>query len=41
MNCPVPEEQNTRGRSIHPPEESVHGFGILTLKHIPSVCTHL
>ncbi|XP_050424897.1 endoribonuclease Dcr-1 [Adelges cooleyi] len=37
MNCPVPEEQNTRGRKIHPPEESIHGFGILTLKHIPSI----
>lgn len=41
MNCPVPEEQNTRGRKIHPPEESIHGFGILTLKHIPSVSKHL
>lgn len=37
MNCPVPEEQNTRGRRIHPPEESIHGFGILTTKQIPSV----
>lgn len=37
MNCPVPEEQNTRGRRIHPPEESIHGFGILTMKPIPSV----
>ncbi|VVC42037.1 PAZ domain,Helicase, C-terminal,Ribonuclease III domain,P-loop containing nucleoside triphosphate [Cinara cedri] len=37
MNCPVPEEQNTRGRRIHSPEESIHGFGILTTKHIPSV----
>ncbi|KAL5233188.1 hypothetical protein ACI65C_000598 [Semiaphis heraclei] len=37
MNCPVPEEQNTRGRRIHPPEESIHGFGILTMKHIPSI----
>ncbi|XP_050060173.1 endoribonuclease Dcr-1 [Aphis gossypii] len=37
MNCPVPEEQNTRGRRIHPPEESIHGFGILTTKLIPSI----
>ncbi|XP_025420848.1 endoribonuclease Dcr-1 isoform X2 [Sipha flava] len=37
MNCPVPEEQNTRGRRIHPPEDSIHGFGILTTKHIPSI----
>lgn len=41
MNCPVPEEQNTRGRRIHPPEESNHGFGILTTKHIPSVSKYL
>lgn len=41
MNCPVPEEQNTRGRRIHPPEESIHGFGILTTKLIPSVSEYL
>lgn len=40
MNCPVPEEQNTRGRRIHPPEESIHGFGILTTKQIPSVSNY-
>lgn len=41
MNCPVPEDQNTRGRKIHPPEESIHGFGILTTKFIPSVRNYL
>lgn len=37
LECPIPEEQNTRGRKIYPPEESVQGFGILTLKKIPKV----
>lgn len=41
MNCPVPEEQNTRGRRIHPPEESTHGFGIITTKCIPSVSKYI
>ncbi|XP_043489190.1 endoribonuclease Dcr-1 isoform X2 [Polistes fuscatus] len=38
LNCPLPEEQNTRGRKIYPPEESSIGFGILTLKKIPKLC---
>jgi endoribonuclease Dicer len=37
LSCPLPEEQNTRGRRIYPPEESPIGFGILTLKEIPKV----
>lgn len=37
LTCPLPEEQNTRGRKIYPPEESVQGFGILTSKKIPKV----
>lgn len=37
--CPLPEEQNTRGRKIHPPEESPTGFGILLTKKIPKVRT--
>lgn len=37
LECPIPEEQNTRGRKIYPPEEAVQGFGILTLKRIPKV----
>lgn len=37
LTCPLPEEQNTRGRKIYPPEDSAQGFGILTLKEIPKV----
>lgn len=37
LTCPIPEEQNTRGRKIYPPEESVQGFGLLTSKIIPKV----
>ncbi|XP_055679119.1 endoribonuclease Dcr-1 [Lutzomyia longipalpis] len=37
LKCPIPEEQNTRGRKIYPPEESLQGFGILTLKKIPQI----
>lgn len=37
LTCPLPEEQNTRGRRIYPPEESPQGFGILTCKKIPKV----
>ncbi|XP_055849068.1 endoribonuclease Dcr-1 [Episyrphus balteatus] len=37
LQCPIPEEQNTRGRKIYPPEEALQGFGILTLKKIPKV----
>ncbi|EGK96757.1 AGAP002836-PB [Anopheles gambiae str. PEST] len=35
--CPIPEEQNTRGRKIYAPEESAQGFGILTTKLIPKI----
>lgn len=38
LTCPLPEEQNTRGRRIYPPEESPQGFGILTRGAIPKVC---
>ncbi|XP_048515053.1 endoribonuclease Dcr-1 isoform X2 [Athalia rosae] len=38
LTCPLPEEQNTRGRRIYPPEDSAIGFGILTLKEIPKLC---
>lgn len=37
LTCPIPEEQNTRGRKIYPPEDSPQGFGILTTKYIPKV----
>lgn len=38
LTCPLPEEQNTRGRKIYPPEDSPQGFGILTSKHVPTIC---
>ncbi|XP_043480045.1 endoribonuclease Dcr-1 [Leptopilina heterotoma] len=38
LSCPLPEEQNTRGRKIYPPEDADIGFGILTLKKIPKLC---
>lgn len=37
LTCPLPDEQNTRGRRIYPPEESAQGFGILTCRKIPKV----
>ncbi|XP_031628056.1 endoribonuclease Dcr-1 [Contarinia nasturtii] len=37
LECPIPEEQNTRGRQIYAPEDAVQGFGLLTLKHIPKL----
>ena len=39
LSCPLPEEQNTRGRKIYPPEEAAIGFGILTSKRIPKICS--
>lgn len=41
LTCPIPEEQNTRGRKIYPPEESPQGFGIVTSKKIPKVCCYV
>ena len=41
LSCPLPEEQNTRGRRIYPPEESAIGFGIITLKEIPKVINEI
>ncbi|XP_046985158.1 endoribonuclease Dcr-1-like [Schistocerca americana] len=38
LTCPLPEEQNTRGRKIYPPEDSLQGFGIVTSKTIPKIC---
>jgi endoribonuclease Dicer len=37
LQCPIPEEQNTRGRKIYPPEDAVQSFGILTTKRIPNI----
>lgn len=41
LTCPLPEEQNTRGRKIYPPEDFPQGFGILTSKEIPKVYFYL
>ena len=38
LSCPITEEQNTRGRRIYAPEESVRGFGLLCENFIPLVC---
>lgn len=37
LQCPIPEEQNTRGRKIYPPEDAIQSFGILTTKRIPHI----
>lgn len=37
LECAIPEEQNTRGRKIYPPEDAIQGFGILSLKKIPKL----
>ncbi|XP_042895189.1 endoribonuclease Dicer isoform X2 [Parasteatoda tepidariorum] len=39
LTCPIPEEQNTRGRKIHDPSDTARGFGILTGKIIPPICS--
>ncbi|CAG0883281.1 unnamed protein product [Darwinula stevensoni] len=37
LTCPIPEEQNTRGRKIYAPEDAQQSLGILTSKCIPQV----
>ncbi|KAK3886818.1 hypothetical protein Pcinc_009043 [Petrolisthes cinctipes] len=37
LTCPIPDEQNTRGRKIYRPEKSSRSFGIITTKPIPQV----
>lgn len=37
LQCPIPEDQNTRGRKIYPPEDAVQSFGILTTRRIPHI----
>lgn len=39
LTCPIPEEQNTRGRKIHDPSNTQRRFGILTSRPIPPVST--
>lgn len=37
LQCPIPDEQNTRGRKIYSPEDAIQSFGILTTKKIPKI----
>jgi len=37
LTCPIPEEQNTRGRRIHDPADSVQIFGLLLPHGMPAV----
>lgn len=37
LQCPIPDEQNTRGRKIYSPENAIQSFGILTTKKIPKI----
>lgn len=37
LQCPIPDEQNTRGRKIYSPEDATQSFGILTTKKIPKI----
>lgn len=37
LTCPLPDEQNTRGRKLHPPELCTQSFGILLSKDIELV----
>ena len=39
LSCALPEEQNTRGRKIHPPENADMSFGILVHKRMPPICS--
>jgi len=38
LSCPITEEQNTRGRPIHAPEDTARGFGLLCERQLPLVC---
>jgi endoribonuclease Dicer len=35
LTCALPDEQNTRGRKIHPPENAELSFGILVQVNFP------
>ncbi|KAL1448728.1 hypothetical protein MTO96_028164 [Rhipicephalus appendiculatus] len=39
LTCPIPEEQNTRGRKIHDPADTTRGFGLVTSRRIPLICS--
>jgi endoribonuclease Dicer len=36
LTCPIPEEQNTRGRRIHDPRDSRQSFGLLLPRGMPA-----
>lgn len=38
LTCALPDEQNTRGRKIHAPEDSALSFGILVQSGMPPIC---
>ncbi len=38
LTCAIPEDQNTRGRRIYPPENAEQSFGFLSNERIPEVC---
>lgn len=38
LTCPIPEEQNTRGRKIHDPAQSDRFFGLVIRKRFPPLC---
>ncbi|QQP56858.1 Endoribonuclease Dicer1, partial [Caligus rogercresseyi] len=38
LSCPIPDDQNTRGRKIYPPEDSPQGFGFLVQTPLPPIC---
>jgi len=37
LTCAITDEQNTRGRAIHAPEDSLRSFGVISQKEIPQV----
>lgn len=38
LNCPIPEDQNTRGRKIYPPEEASQSFGFFVSEKLTEIC---
>lgn len=37
LTCPLPDDQNTRGRKLHPPEVASQAFGVLLSKEAPTI----
>ena len=38
LTCPIPDDQNTRGRKIYSPEDALQSFGFLVQREIAPVC---